>query len=422
MTVPTAEVLISPELAYTAMQQMQKDFERGFKKISDNAEKQIEKGIADGAKDGLKKGFNYAKNESSLINGLGSLLSKGLRKAGGKTGVAKALGAGIVGGAIFGFNEILTKADLGATTIEEFLGRNEATSAITFASSTGMTLAEFTALGESLRLHGGITEQQDINDIVKELSLRVNEQVYDSGAKGYDSQGYAIDSQGERIENGGRLINFGQYQGRDQINQILASSASLNNEQRLQLFDEAGLGEVAPQLARYIDQISQGGTITGLDLVKVIADDQKTEGQLLAEQLEKQAQLETTFRQETLELQKQIRSDLLANLDSTRIDTLFSEREREANEQVQAVKDFNENMKIATVTREVMARSLKESADSLKIIKDTVIEIKDTITLKDLFTPVALSVTQKLIDKSDYDYEGARSGGDLGSGLGEQTQ
>ena len=337
-TVPSAEIMISPELARSAMMQMQKDFEKSFKKIADDAQKQIDDAVSDGIEGGAKSGKRRLAN---MFKNVGGMAGRGGRAA---MGGARAATGSIIALAMAGFFETIDQANQGGELIAGLLGENNAITQISTAKSAGMSTAEFAQFTRTMQKEGGFVEQQDINDIVFDINARVREAVND----------------GE-----GLLSNFTQYTGAERVNRVLASIATQESSQQTQTLDELGFsGETGQRLLAVLQSESKGGTLSGEKTYQRLTDMNKTEGQKLATQLEREATLANEFRQKQISFQEEQKRKLLDQIGEGELSTFFKERRRETNQNAQLLAAYQENAHAATEARKAINTGLNVLAQT----------------------------------------------------------
>lgn len=370
MTTPSAELMITPEVATSALKQMQADFNKSFKKIADDAQKQIDKGIQDGVKGGARK-------SKGVFRRMGQSAAGGIRKGFDGLGGARGLAGSVLGVGLVSYLDRIAKADAGQDLLGTLFESNSAQNQQAVATAGGMTLAEFQQFGLTLR-QGGFTEQQDINDVVFDLNERVG-----------------LAANGEETI----LKEFVGLQGKELLNSFLAAIGNQSGQQQSKYLADLGFGgETGGNLLGVIQNAqravltadgvaidSKGANLNTADPEKVKAylDEQnKTEGQRLAEQLGKEAELTKIFRDKELAFQQEQRENLFNQIDSGKIDTFFETRNRETASQVKLLEQFNKNSADAMKARDGLKMAMEGLNYAVGNIEKSVLYIADWLGMK----------------------------------------
>lgn len=308
----------------------QNDFEKAFKKMADDAQKQIDDAIEQGIEDGAKGG---ARRLQSVMRRVGGGIRKGYDSLGG----ARGIGGSILGLGIAGLLDSINRADQGGELIGGLLGESTAQQQLSTARAAGMSGAEFAQTSITFARAG--LEQQDINDIVFDINERT-----------------AM----ARADGQGILSQFTGLRGQELINNVLAGISGLDEQDQNFALAELGFGgEVGQKLLSVLDEASQEGTLSPKETLQRLNEMNQSEGERLAKSLEEEARLAKEYRDKDLEFQQTWREKFLDNIDSSKIETLFGEREREAKSQASLIENFNENAKLATKSREQLAGAMK---------------------------------------------------------------
>lgn len=361
MTTPTAEVMITPEVSRNAIMQMQRDFDKAFKKIADDAQRKIDDSVRDGVRNGARKSRGAFRN---MFRGAGQAIGRGVDSLGG----ARAIGGSILGLGLVSYLDRIDKADQGQALIAQLLAENNAQRQIATAEGAGLTLEQFAQFSRTLQ-QGGFRDQQEINDVIFDIQER---------------------AEGARRGEETFLKNYTGLQGQDLLNSVLAGISQLGQGGQQRALADLGFGgEVGQNLQRVIQNaerqslINRGlevtdenlATVTGQQVLEVLNEQNKTEGERLADQLQKEADLTEQFRQREQEFQDETRQKLFAQIDDGKLDTFFTEREREARSQEKLLEDFNENMVTAQAARETIKTLMSGLNETVKIIEKSVVGI-----------------------------------------------
>jgi len=117
--------------------------------------------------------------------------------------------------------------------------------------------------------------------------------------------------------------------------------------------------------------------VTGKQVLEVLNEQNKTDGEKLADQLQKEADLAAEYAKRDREFQDETRAKLFAQIDDGKLDTFFTEREREAKQQEKLLDDFNENMKSATLARDALKTGMEALNETVKVIEKSVVAIAE---------------------------------------------
>ncbi|HDM8140702.1 TPA: hypothetical protein P0E12_004992 [Vibrio harveyi] len=348
MSTPSAEVLISPEIAMNALKEMQKDFDKTFKNISKKFEKELEDSIEDGIEKGGKAG----------ARGLGRILR---RVGGGIGGIAREKGGSaigvasrsLVGLAMAGLFSSIEQAQQGSEIITSMLGESTVTGDIATARAAGMNLNQYGQFVRTLEKQGGFTDRQSINDILTDFS----EAVFDSAQAGDD----------------GYLRQFSQYKGQDRIYRVLSSLAPLKESEQVGALAQLGWsGEDAQRLLAVIGSMSGGGKLSASETYKNFSDANKTSGEKLADQMREENKLAQEFRQKQLQFQDDYRQRFLNHMSEAKINALFTSRNDETQKMTQLISDYQENLETARTAQTALNESMAAMAATTNLILDGV--------------------------------------------------
>ena len=315
--IPSAEVMISPELTRSAMKAMEKDFEKSFKRVANDAQKQIDDAIQDGIVDGAKGG---KRRMSHLFRNAGGGMVRGGRAA---AGGARAATGSIIALAMAGMFETIDQAAQGSEIIDTMLSDNNSLANLATAQGAGMTPEQYAQFTRTMQKQGGFTEQQDINDIIWDINARIQESIND----------------GE-----GLLSNFTQYTGAERVNRVLSSVATLDPSEQTQTLDELGFsGEVGQKLLAVLQSMSNNGQLSGEQTYQNFEKANLAQSVTLSQQMQKEAKLSQEFRERQLEQEQEQKRGLLNELDDSKLDSFFAERRRESERVVSLLDRYNEN-------------------------------------------------------------------------------
>ena len=341
-----AEVIIAPEVDRTALKKMDKDFKKSFKKVSDDAEKQIEKGVTKGIKQGAKKGNKF-------LNKIGGAGRKGFDSIGGARGMAK----GAAGLALAGFITQIDRAQGGQDLISALLGGSTAAGSLSHGKAAGLTSAQLGQFSAQVRASGGANLQQvEIDDLLSIISIKAEE--------------------GKREQS--QLSEFSHLNGSDRLNSILASLAQLNAGQAEQQLDEMGIsGEASAPMLRLVEKVrAQGDFEAGKSYLET---SNKSEGQIIADNLEKEATLANSYRDKQLKFNEDMRTKFLDKIGGKEIDAVFSGLKTEGEKQVGLIEGFVENQKTAVLARESLELALKGIEETMQGVMVAVQGIKSLV-------------------------------------------
>ena len=318
MATPQSEVLIVPEVDRSALNKMNRDFSNNFKKVANDAERQIEKGISKGIAEGGKKGKGML---GRLFSGAGRAGRAGYNKLGGARGIA----TGIGGVALAGFIRQIDQASQGRDLIAQLLGESSAANQLAGAKAAGFDASQFGQFSAQLQNIGGLQDQAAIADLLQDINVKVQEAA---------------------VEGEGILSQFTQYEGPERVNRVLASVSQLDKAQQQQTLDAMGIsGPDSRALLAVIQEAGEGRT--GAEALEYLNTTGAAEGKKIGDNLKTEAQLAKDYRQKQIDFNNEMREKLLNNLDSGKIDTLFKQRQLEADKQLKLITNFETNQENA---------------------------------------------------------------------------
>lgn len=328
-----AEIMIAPEVDRSSLRRMEQQLDRTFKKVGKDAGDEIEKGVTRGMKDGAKRGGRFIQLSNNIAGAVGGGLKRGFDELGGARRLGTGIGALLVGGVL----DAVSKAEATQGLVTGTLSQSNADAQLAVARAAGFSNEQFGQFTSLLQQQGGFTDQQAINDILQDINVRVEEARLEEGTQ--------------------RLEQFTGFRGQERINRVLASLTQVQPEEAQQILDEMGIsGEDGQRLLRVIQQAGEGRT--GEEAYEYLSNANKTEGEIFAENLEREAQLAKEYREAELEFNNEMRRRLLDELDSADIATVFSARQVEADKQIGLLENFQENQKIANTAAEGMHQAL----------------------------------------------------------------
>lgn len=361
MTIPTAEVMITPELSRQGLRYMEQEFKRSYKKVGDDLERQTERSITKGGNDAFRRLRTQA---GRAFRGAGGAIGRGVDNLGGVRGIA----TGVLGLGLVSYLDRIDKAEQGNALLASLLAENNAQQQIATARGAGLTLEQFAQFSRTLE-QGGFREQQDINDVIFDINERA-----------------ALAARGDETI----LSNYSGLQGQELLNSVLAGISQLDvKSQQAALADLGFGGEVGQNLQNVIQNaerqalINEGkavtdenlATVSGAQVLEVLNEQNKTDAQRLADQLRNESELTKEYREREREFQDKAKKTLFDQIDNGKLDTFFDQRQTELEQQKKLIADFEANQESARLARETIKTLMNGLNETVKLIEQSVVGI-----------------------------------------------
>ncbi len=366
-----AELIILPEVDRVSLREMQRDLERVFDSAARDVRARLARDIEDGARAGARAGADHITDELSRA-GAGADGAGGGAMSGAKFATTSLIALGFAG--LFKNLDDANEAD---DIIRTLLGESTARTQIATAKSAKMSTGSFVGLSDFFKRKGGITEQQDINDILWDLNAQ---------------------TEIAKADGQGVLYNFKQYEGEERISRIMASFQSLDHSKRLISLDELGLGgEIGQQFSAALDAAFDSLVKDGIKSGKYQSADDVTAldryqffkremSQGNGSALEDEAKKATVYQKASMIQDKATKKQLISDISSNDLKVHFKERQRELDSSVMLLERYEKAMSDATSSRatldislDTLARSTSGLLSGLGTMQDTFKSFADNV-------------------------------------------
>ena len=367
-----AELVILPEIDRGALREMQRALERAFDSAARDVRSRLARDIEDGARTGARAGADHITDEIGRMgDGVGA---SGAAMSGAKFATTSLIALGFAG--LFKNIDDASKAD---DILRALLSESTARTQIATAKSAKISTGSFAGLSDFFKREGGITEQQDINDIVWDL----NAQTEISSADGQ-----------------GVLYNFKDYEGEERLARIFASFQSLDHNKRLISLDELGFGgEIGQQISSALDSAFESLVKEGIKSGKYQNEIDVTNAdryQFFKREmikgsgaaLENEAQKATVFQKASRMQDKATHESIISGISSNELSVHFKERQRELNSSIMLLDRYEKAMIDSTAARatldislDTLAKSTSGLLSGLNDIQGTFKEFADNVNV-----------------------------------------
>lgn len=338
-----AELLITPDVARSALNHAVKQLEKAMEQAAKNAGKDFEDEIAKGIKAGGKDGMGGI---GARGPGMSSNVVDGLKKAGGVLGGAAVMALGI------GVAEIMNRVDIATALIQQQTGESKAPETLALARDLGLSGAEYQSIREAFAV-AGIREDADVLETLREITTKTEE--------------------AERGE-GELMAEFKGQRGMDLFRDVFASLGNVADPaQRVAILAQLN-EEAVGALSKVIDaefKAASGGLSAGVSAVDMF--DVKEKHQQNAEAFQREAEKVEEFRQRQYDQDQLENQRFWETFDTEAANAYFLRQDTVSQQQTAMISELSRNVQAANTIdaaiKTIMDPIVANTAETVKALE-----------------------------------------------------